>query len=200
MPDPTTGGAGRTRPTRRTRGGCGARRLVSVLRARCRRRPRTQVQPHAGEFAVCLEMLPWAATASPPRTPAAASFVPPLRAAAARPPPPLRRPLLRLLRAGLNSPLRAPCSDGDVFCEEPDNGSGCDYEDDGPEQRRASRFSSPSSSSRLEAAAQQEQASGEVCVEENTSCKRKWKLQMALIARLQHPYIVEFKEAWVEKR
>ena len=25
------------------------------------------------------------------------------------------------------------------------------------------------------------------------------KLQMALIARLQHPYIVEFKEAWVEK-
>ena len=29
--------------------------------------------------------------------------------------------------------------------------------------------------------------------------QRKWKLQMALIARLQHPYIVEFKEAWVEK-
>jgi hypothetical protein len=28
---------------------------------------------------------------------------------------------------------------------------------------------------------------------------RKWELQMALIARLQHPYIVEFKEAWVEK-
>jgi hypothetical protein len=27
----------------------------------------------------------------------------------------------------------------------------------------------------------------------------KGKLQMALIARLQHPYIVEFKEAWVEK-
>ena len=25
------------------------------------------------------------------------------------------------------------------------------------------------------------------------------KLQMALIARLQHPYTVEFKEAWVEK-
>jgi len=73
----------------------------------------------------CLEMLPWAATASPPRTPAAASFVPP----------------------------------------QPDNGSGCDYEDDGPEQRRASRFSSPSSSSRLEAAAQQEQASGEVLVD-----------------------------------
>lgn len=24
-------------------------------------------------------------------------------------------------------------------------------------------------------------------------------MQMALIARLQHPYIVEFKEAWVEK-
>lgn len=24
-------------------------------------------------------------------------------------------------------------------------------------------------------------------------------LQMALIARIQHPYIVEFKEAWVEK-
>lgn len=23
--------------------------------------------------------------------------------------------------------------------------------------------------------------------------------QMALIARIQHPYIVEFKEAWVEK-
>ena len=29
--------------------------------------------------------------------------------------------------------------------------------------------------------------------------KRKSELQMALIARLQHPYIVEFKEAWVEK-
>jgi len=29
--------------------------------------------------------------------------------------------------------------------------------------------------------------------------KRKDELQMALIARLQHPYIVEFKEAWVEK-
>jgi hypothetical protein len=27
----------------------------------------------------------------------------------------------------------------------------------------------------------------------------KDKLQMALIARLQHPYIVDFKEAWVEK-
>ena len=24
-------------------------------------------------------------------------------------------------------------------------------------------------------------------------------MQMALIARIQHPYIVEFKEAWVEK-
>ena len=29
--------------------------------------------------------------------------------------------------------------------------------------------------------------------------KKKSELQMALIARLQHPYIVEFKEAWVEK-
>jgi hypothetical protein len=29
--------------------------------------------------------------------------------------------------------------------------------------------------------------------------KRKSEFQMALIARLQHPYIVEFKEAWVEK-
>jgi hypothetical protein len=157
-PRAARGGRGR-------QGGCGARRLVSVLRARCRRHPRTQVQPHAGEFAVCLEMLPWAATASPPRTPAAASFVPPLRTAAARPPPPLCRPLLRLLRAGLNSPLRAASSDDDIFCEEPDDGSGSDYEDDGPEQRRASRFPSPSSSSRLEAAAQQEQASGEVLVD-----------------------------------
>lgn len=26
-----------------------------------------------------------------------------------------------------------------------------------------------------------------------------WNMQMALIARIQHPYIVEFKEAWVEK-
>lgn len=33
-------------------------------------------------------------------------------------------------------------------------------------------------------------------------CKRGLlvvNMQMALIARIQHPYIVEFKEAWVEK-
>jgi len=52
---------------------------------------------------------------------------------------------------------RAAASDGDVFWEEPDDGSGSDYEDDGPEQRRASRFPSSSPSSRLEAARQQEQ-------------------------------------------
>ncbi|EES04435.1 hypothetical protein BDA96_04G029200 [Sorghum bicolor] len=102
-------------------------------------------------------MLPWAATASPPSTPAAVSFAPPLRAAAPRPPPPLCRPLPRMLCAGLNPPPRAASSDGNVFWEEPDDGSGSDYEDDGPEQRRALRFPSSSPSSRLEAARQQEQ-------------------------------------------
>jgi hypothetical protein len=102
-------------------------------------------------------MLPWAATASPPSTAAAVSFAPPLRVAAPRPPPPLCRPLPRLLCAGLNPLPRAAASDGDVFWEEPDDGSGSDYEDDGPEQRRASRFPSSSPSSRLEAARQQEQ-------------------------------------------
>ena len=35
-----------------------------------------------------------------------------------------------------------------------------------------------------------------LCLEELV---REAEVQMALIARLQHPYIVEFKEAWVEK-
>ena len=117
-------------------------------------RPRRETRALA---AVCLDMLPWAATASPPSTPAAVSFAPPLRAAAPRPPPPLCRPLPRMLCAGLNPPPRAASSDGNVFWEEPDDGSGSDYEDDGPEQRRALRFPSSSPSSRLEAARQQEQ-------------------------------------------
>lgn len=102
-------------------------------------------------------MLLWAATGSPASTPSAVPFAPPHRAAAPRPPPPLCRSLPGLLCAGLIPPPRAAASDGDVFWEEPDDGSGSDYEDDGPEQRRALRFPSSSPSYRLEASAQQEQ-------------------------------------------
>ena len=107
-------------------------------------------------------MLPWAATASPAATPAtfAISLASLLRAAYPRPPRPPFRPLPLLLRAGLRAPPRAASSNGDVFWEEPDDGSGSDYEDEVEEEnerRRNSSPPSPSPFSRLEAARQQEQ-------------------------------------------
>ena len=110
-----------------------------------------------------VEMLPWAATASPAATPATAaiSLASLLRVAVLRPPRPLfRPPPLLLLRAGLRAPPRAASSDGNVFWEEPDDGSGSDYEDEVEEEnerRRNSSPPSPSPFSRLEAARQQEQ-------------------------------------------
>ena len=110
-----------------------------------------------------VEMLPWAATASPAATPATAaiSLASLLRVAVLRPPRPLfGPPPLLLLRAGLRAPPRAASSDGNVFWEEPDDGSGSDYEDEVEEEnerRRNSSPPSPSPFSRLEAARQQEQ-------------------------------------------
>ncbi|XP_062227570.1 ankyrin repeat domain-containing protein EMB506, chloroplastic-like isoform X2 [Phragmites australis] len=107
-------------------------------------------------------MFPCAATASSATTPvvAAASLAPLLRVVTPHPRPPLYLPppLPPRLSAGLRALPRAVSSD--VFWEEPDDGSGSDYEDDGEEaaeRRRSSRFPSPSSFSRLEAARQQEQ-------------------------------------------
>ncbi|CAO1947499.1 unnamed protein product [Urochloa humidicola] len=107
-------------------------------------------------------MLPWAATAFPSTTPATAavSLAPFLRAVTPRTPPPLFRPLSLLLCAGLRAPPRAASSDGDVFWEEPDDGSGSDYEDkveEEAERRRSSPLPTASPFSRLEAAQQQEQ-------------------------------------------
>ncbi|RLN11534.1 hypothetical protein C2845_PM09G07960 [Panicum miliaceum] len=107
-------------------------------------------------------MLPWAATASPATTPATAavSFATLLRATSPRHPRPLFRPLPLLLRAGLRAPPRAASFNGDIFWEEPDDGSGSDYEDEvegETERRRSSRSLSPSPFSRLETARQQEQ-------------------------------------------
>ncbi|CAN6170445.1 unnamed protein product, partial [Urochloa humidicola] len=107
-------------------------------------------------------MLPWAATAFPSTTPATAavSLAPFLRAVTPRTPPPLFRPLSLLLCAGLRAPPRAASSDGDVFWEEPDDGSGSDYEDEVEEEaerRRSSPLPTASPFSRLEAAQQQEQ-------------------------------------------
>ncbi|WVZ81804.1 hypothetical protein U9M48_029145 [Paspalum notatum var. saurae] len=107
-----------------------------------------------------LEMLPWAATASPTTTPAAVSLVPLVRAAAPRTPPALYRPLPRPLCAGLKTPRRATSSNGEVFWEEPDDGSGSDYEEDREEEaerKRSSYFPSSSPFSRIEEARQQEQ-------------------------------------------
>jgi hypothetical protein len=113
-----------------------------------------------------VKMLPWAASpakASPATTPttAAVSLAPILRAAAPRLPPLLYRPLpLLLCGAGLRTPPPAASSDGDAFWEEPDDGSGSDYEDEAEEEterRGSSRFPSSSPFSRLEAARQQEQ-------------------------------------------
>ena len=124
-------------------------------------------------------MLPWAATASPAATPAtfAISLASLLRAAYPRPPRLLfRLPPLLLLRAGLRAPPRAASSDGNVFWEEPDDGSGSDYEDEVEEEnerRRSSRSPSPSPLSRLEAARQQEQelrrGIGRFCPDTSTS-------------------------------
>ena len=125
-----------------------------------------------------VEMLPWAATASPAATPAtfAISLASLLRAAYPRPPRPPFRPLPLLLRAGLRAPPRAASSNGDVFWEEPDDGSGSDYEDEVEEEnerRRSSRSPSPSPLSRLEAARQQEQelrrGIGRFCPDTSTS-------------------------------
>ncbi|KAF8723582.1 hypothetical protein HU200_021537 [Digitaria exilis] len=107
-------------------------------------------------------MFPWAATARPGTSPAiaAVSLAPLLRAATPRLPPPLYCPLPLLLCAGLRGVPRAASSGGDVFWEEPDDGSGSDYEDEAQqetEQRRSSRFPSSSPFSGLEAARQQEQ-------------------------------------------
>ena len=94
-------------------------------------------------------MLPWAATASPATTPATAaiSLASLLRVAVLRPPRLLfRLPPLLLLRAGLRAPPRAASSDGNVFWEEPDDGSGSDYEDEVEEEnerRRSSRSPVP---------------------------------------------------------
>ncbi|KAL6605878.1 hypothetical protein ACP70R_041531 [Stipagrostis hirtigluma subsp. patula] len=108
-------------------------------------------------------MLPWAAMASPAAaaTPTA-SLAPLLRAASPRAPTPLHHlyPPRRPLSTGPRAAPRAVSSDGGVFWEEPDDGSGSDYEDDAEEEaerrRRSSPFPSQSPFSRLEAARQQE--------------------------------------------
>ncbi|KQK18810.1 ankyrin repeat domain-containing protein EMB506, chloroplastic [Brachypodium distachyon] len=110
-------------------------------------------------------MLPWAATASSSAT---ASLAPPVHASRAA--PPLYRPsppLPSLLSIGFRAPLRTRALSVDVnaFWEEPDDGSGSDYEDEGTQgatARRSSPFPSASPLSRLAAARQQEQQEPEL--------------------------------------
>ncbi|KAF7107761.1 hypothetical protein CFC21_108346 [Triticum aestivum] len=109
-------------------------------------------------------MLPWAATASSSSAAAAAaaallhaSPLPASHRAALpryRPSPSLPPPLSVAFR----SPARALPRGGDAFWEEPDDGSGGDYEDDGKQAtgQRSSPFPPPFPLSRLVATRQQE--------------------------------------------
>ncbi|KAK3128825.1 hypothetical protein QOZ80_6BG0466850 [Eleusine coracana subsp. coracana] len=81
-----------------------------------------------------------------------------LHAATSLLPPPTYRSPPRRLCAGLRASLHT-VPDRDAFWEEPDDGSGSDYEDDDDEavERSGSPFSSPSPFSRLQAELQHEQ-------------------------------------------
>ncbi|VAI72463.1 unnamed protein product [Triticum turgidum subsp. durum] len=112
-------------------------------------------------------MLPWAATASSSSSSAAAllhaSPLPASHRAALpryRPSPFLPPPL----SIGFRSPARALPRGGDAFWEEPDDGSGSDYEDEGKQAtgQRSSPFPSPFPLSRLVATRQQERQEQEL--------------------------------------
>lgn len=110
-------------------------------------------------------MLPWAATASSsaaaallhasPRPTSHRAALPSYRPTPFLPPP---------LSIGFRAPARALPRGGDAFWEEPDDGSGSDYEDDGKQAtvQRSSPFPSPFPLSRLVATRQQEREEQEL--------------------------------------
>ena len=104
-------------------------------------------------------MLPWAATASSsaaaallhasPRPASHRAALPHYRPSPSHPPP---------LSIAFRAPARVLPRGGDAFWEEPDDGSGSDYEDNGKQAtvQRSSPFPSPLPLSRLVARRQQE--------------------------------------------
>ena len=107
-------------------------------------------------------MLPWAATAS------SSSSAAPLLHASPRPAPPSHRPspprTPPALSLSSRAPPRALSRGGDAFWEEPDDGSGSDYEDEGKQAtgQRSSPFPSPFPSSRRAPARQQDREEQEL--------------------------------------
>ncbi|VAI06451.1 unnamed protein product [Triticum turgidum subsp. durum] len=110
-------------------------------------------------------MLPWAATASSaaaaallhasPRPASHRDALPHYRPSPSLPPP---------LSIAFRAPARALPRGGDAFWEEPDDGSGSDYEDNGKQAtvQRSSPFPSPLPLSRLVARRQQEREEQEL--------------------------------------
>jgi hypothetical protein len=112
------------------------------------------------------EMLPWATTASAaavspllhasPRPASPRATPPPYRTSPPLPPPPLS--------VGSRAPPRALSRGGDAFWEEPDDGSGSEYEDEVKQstRQRISSFPSPLPFSRPSAARQQDREEQEL--------------------------------------